>query len=366
MANWTNVNVNKDENEKVRVVSHERIEDTNPDTYLERGKYFLGKGKYADAEREYLKAVKFSGKDRQYVYSLMRFYYANNRKEYGKKADRLYKDYHKNERYIIWCIICIAMAYAGLSGNSMVVLINYVPYLLSGFVYFSIPKVKFKHIARGKSGNYILKVIFSGFLFLVMEVTLLMFIYNGGEFLNKIFEIQENGIVLYGGLMFGAVALVSGIVTFNKIISEFQKNVKKKGLIYKGSKVVRVIAMVGCIFWATYLIEEIDFGKVKEYNEPKHNKVVYEQNTHYDNQDIDYLSLSEWEQKEKIASYVGCNVDNLIFYINGKIGEKDVAMYEYVDDYGGASDYMIVLFKDGTIWGYYPDGTFRDVEGMEN
>lgn len=65
-------------------------------------------------------------------------------------------------------------------------------------------------------------------------------------------------------------------------------------------------------------------------------------------------------EKARVAEYVGCNQDNLIYSDTIKIeGAKSV--YEYVDDGGGAADFVILVLEDGII-GYYPDGQYLDVK----
>ncbi len=93
MANWGNA-------KNVTVVSHEYVEDTNPDTYIERGLKLFEDKRYAEAENEYLKAVRFSGTDDKYTVELLRFYYASGHKDFRQKANQLYREwYHKQKEY---------------------------------------------------------------------------------------------------------------------------------------------------------------------------------------------------------------------------------------------------------------------------
>ena len=60
MANWGNTRFTDDQ-DNVKVTNIERVKDTNPKTYFERGKYFEENGDYESAEQEYMEAVKYSG-----------------------------------------------------------------------------------------------------------------------------------------------------------------------------------------------------------------------------------------------------------------------------------------------------------------
>lgn len=105
MANWGNA-------KNVTVVSHEHIEDKDPDTYIARGLKLLANKQYAEAENEYLKAVKFSGTDDKYVSELLQFYYASGLKDFKKKANQIFHDWfrkqkeYKSYKIFFWgCII---------------------------------------------------------------------------------------------------------------------------------------------------------------------------------------------------------------------------------------------------------------------
>ena len=93
MANWGNT-------KNVTVVSHEHIEDRNPDTYIDRGIILFRDKQYVEAENEFLKAVKFSETDDKYVSELLRFYYASGHRDFKKKANQLFHDwFHKQKEY---------------------------------------------------------------------------------------------------------------------------------------------------------------------------------------------------------------------------------------------------------------------------
>lgn len=85
MANWSNVKAGED----MKVVSVEHVEETDPKVYLKRAKIFIGYEKYAEAEQEYLKAVKYSGKNIRYIEKLLTFYYSTKQAGFKRKADNL-------------------------------------------------------------------------------------------------------------------------------------------------------------------------------------------------------------------------------------------------------------------------------------
>ena len=87
MANWSNVDVEHDKG--VKVISHERVEDTNPKTFDERGNAFFQAGKYAEAEKEYIKAYQLSGESDEYYKKLISFY----RAIHNPKAEKMMKKY---------------------------------------------------------------------------------------------------------------------------------------------------------------------------------------------------------------------------------------------------------------------------------
>ena len=64
MAHWEKVSESnesgKNSEDNVKVVSHERVKDTNPDIYVERGKIFFEKKDYKAEEKEYLEAARLS------------------------------------------------------------------------------------------------------------------------------------------------------------------------------------------------------------------------------------------------------------------------------------------------------------------
>ncbi|MBR3525784.1 MAG: hypothetical protein IKO11_08045, partial [Lachnospiraceae bacterium] len=77
-----------------------------------------------------------------------------------------------------------------------------------------------------------------------------------------------------------------------------------------------------------------------------------------------YLIMSEEEQKAAIADYVGCDADNLEYVGDGTYNnEESVSVYSYVDNGGGEADIRFLLFDDGIVLGYTPDGNVISVEG---
>lgn len=82
-----------------------------------------------------------------------------------------------------------------------------------------------------------------------------------------------------------------------------------------------------------------------------------------------YLQLSQSEQKNYIATGEGIygNPDNLYYlepdaylkdFVRNYTKGEQVAMYEYVDEGGSASDCLYLLSSDGTVVKYYADNTY--------
>ena len=84
MANWGTPKITNEQG-KVDVIAHERVEDTNPKTYFERGKIFEENGDYESAEQEYEKAVKYSG---EYVGIINKVKLGNFFINYGKHLEQ--------------------------------------------------------------------------------------------------------------------------------------------------------------------------------------------------------------------------------------------------------------------------------------
>ena len=71
----------------------------------------------------------------------------------------------------------------------------------------------------------------------------------------------------------------------------------------------------------------------------------------------DYLQASEAAQKAILAEYTGCQPKDLFFVGTGKLNEEHpVAIYGHKDVAGNESDLRLLLFADGSVVGYNPDG----------
>ena len=76
-----------------------------------------------------------------------------------------------------------------------------------------------------------------------------------------------------------------------------------------------------------------------------------------------YLALSVEEQKPLLAEFLGCKPENLEFVDNGTYDDKEpVAIYRHVDAEGNESDIRILLFDDGTVFGFTPENEVIEVK----
>lgn len=76
----------------------------------------------------------------------------------------------------------------------------------------------------------------------------------------------------------------------------------------------------------------------------------------------DYLKASESVQKARLAEYTGCQPKNLFFVGTGKLNEEHpVAIYGCTDSSGNEADLRLLLFADGAVVGYNPDGSCIEV-----
>ena len=76
----------------------------------------------------------------------------------------------------------------------------------------------------------------------------------------------------------------------------------------------------------------------------------------------DYLKASESVQKARLAEYTGCQTKNLFFVGTGKLNEEHpVAIYGVTDSSGNEADLRLLLFADGAVVGYNPDGSCIEV-----
>ena len=76
-----------------------------------------------------------------------------------------------------------------------------------------------------------------------------------------------------------------------------------------------------------------------------------------------YLALSVEEQKPLLAEFLGCKPENLDFVDSGTFDEKEpVDIYRHVDAEGNESDIRILLFDDGTVFGFTPENEVIEVK----
>ena len=194
MAHWEKVGESngsgKNSEDNVKVVSHERVKDTNPDIYVERGKIFFEKKDYKAAEKEYLEAARLSKMKTEYIDALMKFYYATRQKGYEKKADKIYKAYRKYEYDFVPMAVCGYLAYAGLAQGLLTALIMVSAFFIGGGYYTLKPHTQFVYSARGENGKLIGKGIFGAlFYFAVVAGSLFMVYMNSG--VNTLLTIIE-------------------------------------------------------------------------------------------------------------------------------------------------------------------------------
>lgn len=68
------------------------------------------------------------------------------------------------------------------------------------------------------------------------------------------------------------------------------------------------------------------------------------------------------KKRELIAKYTGCKEHNLHYYSEMTVDGKKCSAFQYVDDGGGASDIMLIIFEDGKIVGLSATGEYVDVK----
>lgn len=71
------------------------------------------------------------------------------------------------------------------------------------------------------------------------------------------------------------------------------------------------------------------------------------------------------EKRELIAKYTGYKEHNLNYYSEITVDGKKCSAFEYVDDGGGASDVMLIIFEDGKIVGLSATGEYIDVKAKK-
>ena len=77
------------------------------------------------------------------------------------------------------------------------------------------------------------------------------------------------------------------------------------------------------------------------------------------------LVMTEEEQKELIAEYIGAAPENLVFQGDGTLGEETpISVYSLVDGEGNEADIRILLFDDGDVAGYTPENELVEVKDM--
>ena len=76
-----------------------------------------------------------------------------------------------------------------------------------------------------------------------------------------------------------------------------------------------------------------------------------------------FLSKTEDEQREAIAEYLECKPENIIFDDTGTFNDDEpIAIFRYVDDGGGEADILLLLFDDGTLYGFTPENEVVDAK----
>lgn len=210
MANWSSVDVEHDKG--VKVISHERVEDTNPEIFHERGDVFFKAGKYAEAENEYIRAYQLSGKNDIYYKVLIKFYAAIR----SPKARKMLKKYVWTKwRFLIWFIIVILFGISYMQNDGIWAFIRddippawreksfiLMPFWCLGLLWL------FSYGGIGRSIKY--KVI----VFFCLSYVSILF---GNTIMQSASatEMVVNGYA-YIGKLFGVVFVVDGINTIRK------------------------------------------------------------------------------------------------------------------------------------------------------
>ena len=75
------------------------------------------------------------------------------------------------------------------------------------------------------------------------------------------------------------------------------------------------------------------------------------------------LVMTPEEQSEAIAKYLECKPENVVFYDTGTFNEEErVAIFKHVDEGGNESDILLLLFDDGSLYGYTPEKELVDAK----
>ena len=154
MVNWT-TNVSS-----IKVLSRDRVEDRNPDLYVQRGEKFKEAGKYKEAEQEYAKAYQFSAKDDTYLLPLINLYYATKDKKIVRKAEKIhYGLYWRQQKFaisVMLCVLCGCMVHASMVGMFVTSLL-----FICAFAFmasFFNPIEMSKAVEQNKFGRHILRI----------------------------------------------------------------------------------------------------------------------------------------------------------------------------------------------------------------
>ena len=266
MANWSQVKV-----ENVKVISHERVEDTDPNTYIARGKWFKERGQWKEAEQEYSKAVRFSNFDWTYVYQLIYFYYETNDKAYEKKGNVLYKKWHevrsKSGRYFSLCYTSLIIAAICIISSLIYVILGLIG--TCGMIYYSNRRINMMYAARGKNSQYIGRCVLSAIWMLIFAVATSLFMFEGEGVLTQVVAFESGDIIFYSSKIVGFVALLVGIVSFWKWITNMQKEAKRKdGLWVKILAVAKVMgALLILVVGAGFSYQAIEERRQVYYKE---------------------------------------------------------------------------------------------------
>jgi len=215
MANWGNVKIGFGKDAKV--TSHERVEDTDPETYCYRGLHFSEQGKYIEAEKEYLKAVKFSGNNDSYVEKLLSFYYSTYREDFKQKANRLFSDWwwRRPENqfyfYLFMFIICLsaAMLVHDIGVVSTLILNGPIVLLLQPW---NMGRKSFIDKARGTGEIRQAVLILVGFVWLGIVTVLVL----GNNLTGNWFE--SLGIMLLISKIIAIGCMIGCMISFYKVV----------------------------------------------------------------------------------------------------------------------------------------------------
>lgn len=347
MSKWTNTKTI--DNSNVKVVGVERgILDTNPDLYCDRGQAFFKQKNYTAAEQEYLRAVKFSGKDLKYVKKLLYFYYATCNKNYEKKADLIYKQwYSKNALSIQFGKIyeLLAIGYCGILGILIDTLIMFViPFL--GLILMSRPRISFIHSARKKIGIYTFKSIVTAFIGIVIVAMYMMTIYGSGTIMG--FNLpSEYFAIRCLSIFIGVVSGIIGLVRLNKFVSNLEKKSKKE-FVKNLLKKVRVFGIIILIIVAVaLLINSLEETKMlfKWKKDSNESFIFYNEEINIDNRHEN--------------RYYGQNAGNKMIIVPNVVGmtpEEAKIVLEARGLYiGEQSEYYSAYYDTGEIMSQTPD-----------